>query len=189
MLKERFLAGETFSGFLHRPKKNSDLWDALYKRATLSEDASARVARVRHPWHMLVLSEDWCGDSINTLPVIARLTEATPLIDMRILGRDANPDLINLHLTGGLSKSIPVIILLDEDFNERGWWGPRPGSLQAWVTESGLALPKDERYRQVRTWYARDHGKTAVNELLELIEKAEAREGEGEREDRAETAG
>ena len=68
-----------------------------------------------------------------------------------------------------------MIILLDTDFNEIGWWGPRPGTLQAWVTESGLALPKDERYRQVRTWYARDHGKTAVNELLELMEKAEAR--------------
>jgi len=188
MLKQRFLAGESFSEFLHRPKNNSELWDALYKRATLSEDAVARATRVQRPWHLLVLSEDWCGDSINTLPVIARLTEAQPLIDMRIISRDANPDLIDSHLTG-LAKAIPVIILLDDEFNERAWWGPRPGSLQAWVTESGLALPKDERYRQVRTWYARDHGKTAVNELLELIDKAEATEGEGLREDRAETAG
>jgi hypothetical protein len=189
-LKLRFLAGESFSEFLHRPKKNSQLWDALYMRAKLSDDAAARAARVEHPWHLLVLSEDWCGDSINTLPAIARLTEAQPLIEMRIVGRDANPDLIDSHLTG-MSKSIPVIILLDKDFNEIGWWGPRPGSLQAWVTESGLALPADERYRQVRTWYARDHGKTAVNELLELIDKAEAveTEGAGEREDRAETTG
>ena len=190
LLKLRFLAGETFSEFLHRPKQNSQLWDALYQRATLSDDAAARAALVHHPWHLLVLSEDWCGDSINTLPVIARLTETQPLIDMRIIGRDVNPDLIDSHLTG-LARSIPVIILLDEDFNEVGWWGPRPGTLQAWVTESGLALPKDERYRQVRTWYARDHGKTAVNELLELMEKGEAAEGKGNfaTEDRAETAG
>ena len=188
LLKQRFHAGESFSEFLHRQKKNSDLWDALYTRATLSENAVARAAAVQRPWHLLVLSEDWCGDSINTLPVIARLAEAQPLIDMRIIGRDANPDLIDSHMTG-LSKSIPVIILLDEDFNEIGWWGPRPGSLQAWVTEGGLALPQAERYRQVRTWYARDHGKTAVNELLELIEKAEAREGDGDREERAEKTG
>ena len=81
MLKQRFLAGESFSEFLHRPKTNSELWDALYKRATLSDESAARAARVRHPWHLLVLSEDWCGDSINTLPVIARLTEAQPLIE------------------------------------------------------------------------------------------------------------
>lgn len=181
MLKKRFLAGETFPEFLQRPKKNSELWDALYKRAKLSDDVYLRVARLRRPWHLLVLSEDWCGDSLNTLPVIARLTEKTPLIDMRIIGRDANPDLIASHLAG-LSQSIPVIMVLDDDFIEHGWWGPRPGELQAWVTESGLALPKEERYRQVRMWYARDHGQTAVQELLEIIAKAEAME------DRAETA-
>ena len=181
MLKERFLSGETFSEFLERPKQNSELWDALYNRAKLSDDVYPRVARLRQQWHLLVLSEDWCGDSMSTLPVIARLTEATPLIEMRIIGRDANPDLISSHLTG-LSRSIPVIIVLDDEFNECGWWGPRPGSLQTWVTESGLALPKDERYRQVRMWYARDQGQTAVQELLEIIAKAEATE------DRAETA-
>lgn len=181
MLRERFLAGETFSAFLERPKKNSELWDALYRRAKLSDDVFPRIARLQQPWHLLVLSEDWCGDSINTLPAIARLTEAAPLIDMRIIGRDANPDLITSHLTG-LSRSIPVIIVLDDDFIEHGWWGPRPGELQTWVTESGLALPRDERYRQVRMWYARDHGQTAVQELLEIIAKAEVME------DRAETA-
>jgi hypothetical protein len=181
MLKERFLSGETFAEFMERPKKNGELWDALYKRAKLSDDVYARVARLRQQWHLLVLSEDWCGDSMNTLPAIARLTEATALIDMRIIGRDANPDLITAHLSG-LSRSIPVIMVLDDDFNECGWWGPRPGSLQAWVTESGLALPKEERYRQVRMWYARDQGQTAVHELLEIIAKAEATE------DRAETA-
>jgi thioredoxin family protein len=175
MLKDRFLAGETFGHLLERPKKYGELWDALYKRAKVSDDIAARAADIRHPWHLLVLSEDWCGDSINTLPAVARLTESVPLIDMRIIGRDANPDLMNSHLTG-VSRSIPVIMVLDDDFNERGWWGPRPGPLQTWVMERGLALPKDERYREVRTWYARDHGETALNELLEIIAKAEATE-------------
>lgn len=182
MLRERFLAGESFAQFLERPKKNNDLWNMLYKRAKVSDEIAARVAEIWHPWHLLVLSEDWCGDSLNTLPVVARLTEATPLIDMRIIGRDANLDIMSSHLTGA-SRSIPVIMVLDDDFNEHGWWGPRPGPLQTWVMERGLALPKDERYREVRTWYARDHGETALNELLEIIAKAEAME------DRAETAG
>ena len=101
---------------------------------------------------------------------------------MRIIGRDANPDIMDNHLTG-ISRSIPVIMVLDRNYIERGWWGPRPGPLQQWVIEHGLALPKDERYREVRTWYARDHGATALNELLDLIERAQALE------DRAETAG
>ncbi len=181
MLKERFLAGEALAELLVRPKPNGLLWDALYKRASVPASVVARGAKVRHPWHLLVLSEDWCGDSINTIPVIARLTEAVPLLDMRILGRDANPDLMDQHLTG-VSRSIPVIMVLDKDYIESGWWGPRPRPLQQWVVEHGLALPKNERYREVRTWYARDRGETALSELLGIVESAESME------DRAETA-
>ncbi len=180
-LKERFLAGETFAELLARPKKNGLLWDALYKRARVPDSIVSRTGRVRHPWQLLVLSEDWCGDSINTLPAIARLTEAVPLLGLRVIGRDANPDLMSRHLTG-VARSIPVIIVLDKDYIERGWWGPRPRPLQQWVFEHGLALPKDERYREVRTWYARDHGETALNELLDIVEREESME------DRAKTA-
>ncbi|MEP6904707.1 MAG: thioredoxin family protein [Gemmatimonadales bacterium] len=181
-LPETFLGGETFGELLAREKENSLLWDALYKRAEVPDSVVDRARRIRHHWHLLVLSEYWCGDSINTLPAIERLTEAVPLIDMRIISRDANPDIMDRHLTG-ISRSIPVIMVLDKGHFERGWWGPRPGPLQRWVVGHGLALPKDERYREVRTWYARDHGETAVNELLDIIERAESSE------DRAETSG
>lgn len=180
-LKHRFLAGETFDQLLARPKKNSVLWDALYKRATVPDPLIERAQLVRYPWHLLVLSEDWCGDSVNTLPVVAKLAEAVPTIDMRIIGRDANPDLMDSHLSG-IARSIPVIMVLDSDYVERDWWGPRPGPLQDWVTAHGLALPKDERYREVRTWYARDRGQTALNELLDIIGRNESTE------DRAKTA-
>jgi hypothetical protein len=170
-LKEKFLAGESFVDFLKRPKKYADFWGAMYKRAAIPPDLLARATNIDGQWHLLVLSEDWCGDSINTLPLIAKMLESTPGIDMRIIGRDANLDLMDQHLTHR-SRSIPAIILLDENYIERAWWGPRPAPLQAWVMETGLALPKDERYREVRTWYARDHGKTALAELLDLLETA-----------------
>ncbi len=74
------------------------------------------------------------------------------------------------HLTGG-SRSIPVVIVYDADFQEKGWWGPRPGPLQRWVVEEGLALPKPDRYPLIRGWYARDKGKTIVAEILSIIER------------------
>lgn len=171
-LRDRFLAGETFSEFLAKPKKYKELWDALYKRAVVPEAILARSKTLEQPWHLLVLSEEWCGDSINTLPLVARLTEAMPGSDMRIVERDLNLDLMDAHLTG-TSRSIPVIMLLDGDYIERAWWGPRPRPLQEWVIKEGLALPKEDRYREVRTWYARDHGMTSLTELLDMIEGAE----------------
>lgn len=178
-LQALFEGGATFQDLLLRPKKNGELWAAVYARAALAADSMPRVAQIANSWHVLILSEDWCGDSVNTLPVIARLNESAPSMDMRIIGRDAHPELMNEHLTGSRrSRSIPVVLLLDDTFTERGWWGPRPGPLQEWVIREGLALAKDERYRQVRMWYARDRGQTIVTELLQMIERLEGRNGQ-----------
>ncbi len=169
-LSDRFSLGCTFAELLARPKENSPLWDAIYKRAAIPPDVAARLRSVKGRWHLLVLNEDWCGDSVNILPSIARLAEAHPGIELRVLSRDRNPDLMNAHLTG-TAKSIPVVIVYDEDFQEIGWWGPRPRELQRWVQEEGLALPKPDRYRHIRTWYARDRGATVVSEILSIIEQ------------------
>ena len=172
-MRDRFFAGATFADLLGRPKDNPDLWAAIYRRAELSHAAARRAAALTGHWHLLVLSEDWCGDSVNIIPYVARLEECCEHIDMRILGRDSNPDLMDAHLTG-TSRSIPVVIVYDEDFVERGWWGPRPGPLQEWVLAEGLALPKPERYRHIRAWYARDRGETIVSEILTIMEQLDA---------------
>ena len=172
-LTDRFREGATFGEVLARPKDNSDLWQAVYKRAQVTEEAKQRVAALHRNWHLLVINEDWCGDSVNILPYIARLEEASPHIEMRIIGRDANRDLMDAHLTGK-SRSIPVAIVYDENFVEKGWWGPRPGPLQKWVLTEGLALPRPDRYRHIRTWYARDRGATLVSEILSIIERLDA---------------
>lgn len=172
-IRERFHAGATFEELLERPKDNHELWKAIYRRAAIDEQAAERAKAIQHPVHLLILNEDWCGDSVNILPYVARLSEASDHLEMRILSRDKNRDLMDGHLTGG-ARSIPVVLVYDADFREKGWWGPRPGPLQRWVIEEGLALPKPDRYPLVRAWYARDKGRTVVSEILSIIEGLDA---------------
>jgi len=89
---------------------------------------------------------------------------------MRILARDENLDIMDTHLTGK-SRSIPIVILLNNKFQDCGWWGPRPSPLQKWVLEKGLLLPKDERYKEIRRYYARDRGITTMHELVDMLEQ------------------
>jgi hypothetical protein len=96
---------------------------------------------------------------------VAKLAESVPGFDLRIILRDANPDVMNQYLTNG-SRSIPIIIALDENFNEIGHWGPRPSELQSWVMANRGTMPKTELYPQVRKWYARDRGETTLREVL-----------------------
>jgi hypothetical protein len=167
-LQERYSAAQTFPDFLSHAVANADLWRAVYAHAHVQDAALTRAAALGGPWHLLVLVEDWCGDAVNTLPVLGRLAEQVPTIDLRTLGRDANLDLMDAHLTHG-SRSIPVVMILDANYRERAWWGPRPAVLQAWVMGEGRTMAKEDRYREVRRWYARDHGATTVDEILNLI--------------------
>ncbi|MGH7650738.1 MAG: thioredoxin family protein [Gemmatimonadaceae bacterium] len=168
--RTRYYGGETFADFIARPIKNQALWAALSKRVEIPIEYSARVDALGGHWHLLVLNEDWCGDAVNIVPIVAKLAESVRNMDLRILGRDANPDIIDAHLTG-TSRSIPVVILLNEKFQECGWWGPRPSALQKWVKEIGMRMPKEERYKEIRTFYARDRGLTTMSEIVAMLEK------------------
>jgi hypothetical protein len=61
--------------------------------------------------------------------------------------------------------------LFNDKFEECGWWGPRPRALQRWVIEEGLQLQKDVRYKEIRTFYARDRGVTTIREIVEMLEQ------------------
>ncbi len=164
----RFEAAPSFAQYLSSVVKNRELWHGITEGVRLPEELVASARDVPGRWRLLALSEDWCGDAVNLLPVVARLAEAVGW-DMRVLGRDENPDIMDEHLTDGRSRSIPVVIVYDEDFNEVGWWGPRPAEIQAWVMSEGIAMPSSERYKVVRRWYAKDRGRTTIEELLEVF--------------------
>jgi hypothetical protein len=114
---------------------------------------------------LLVIAEDWCGDASNTVPIVARLADQTPGLELRVIMRDKYPAVMNQYLTNG-SRSIPIVIALDESFQEVGHWGPRPTELQSWVMTNRSTLPKAELYPKVRQWYARDRGETTIREVL-----------------------
>jgi hypothetical protein len=169
-MRERYEAARTFDGFVAAAEANKQLWAATYRLARVPGSFVSRVRALIGRRHLLVLNEDWCGDSVNTLPTIAKLVSLVPeKVDLRVLGRDANPDLMDAHLTG-TSRSIPIVMVLDDAYVERGWWGPRPKELQAWALGPGQALEKADRYREIRRWYARDRGLTTLDEIVRLME-------------------
>ncbi|MES2521884.1 MAG: thioredoxin family protein [Gemmatimonadota bacterium] len=168
-IQARYDGALTLDQFVAQATANHDLWATFAKRAVPEPDLLARVNRLSARRHLLVLLEDWCGDAVNTIPALAALAAASDTVDLRILTRDANLDLMDAHLTGG-TRSIPVVIVLDESYHERGWWGPRPAPLQSWVRSEGQVLEKSARYREVRRWYARDRARTTLSEIVELLD-------------------
>ena len=164
-------SAQPFEAFVSASGNHRSLWEGIYRIARLP-DWSAGVA-LPGARRLLVIAEDWCGDAVNTVPILARLADETPGLELRIIQRDTNPAVMDQYLTNG-SRSIPIVIALDEEFRELGHWGPRPSELQTWVMSNRSTMPKGELYPKVRTWYARDRGETTVREVLELAGAATA---------------
>jgi len=167
-------AAASFPDFLPTAQKHADLWHAVWDRAIVPSEFVERVEALPGRWHLLILSADWCGDAVNTVPIVARLAERARNLDVHVLDRDAFPELRDSHLTNGRSQSIPVVMVLDTDLRERAWWGPRPTMLQRWVMEEGLKLDPEERYKYVRRWYVLDRGVTTLAEVVGALEAAAA---------------
>ena len=166
----RYHAALDFPAYLGSVTKHAEMWQALYRTATVSSDAVARMRTASPSLRILVLSEDWCSDCFSTVPIIARLAEGAG-VELRVLPRDPNLDLMDAHLSAG-TRSIPIVMVLDSGFEVRAWWGPRPSALQRWYRSEGLLLESAERGRKKRAWYARDRGRSAVLEVIETVERA-----------------
>ena len=156
---------QNFDAFVASSTAHKALLEGLYRIARLPE-WSTTVSVPGTKRRLLVIAEDWCGDASNTVPVLAKWADAVAGVELRIIQRDQHPEVMDRYLTNG-SRSIPIVIVLDDDFRELGHWGPRPTVLQAWVMANRGTIPKTELYPQVRTWYARDRGESTLREVLE----------------------
>ena len=170
-LAARWAEALSLEQFLARARSHEVFWHDTTRRARAPMDAVARGRALPAKRRLLVLLEDWCGDAINTIPMLAALVAQVPQLELRVLERDRNLDLMDRHLSDG-ARAIPVVIVLDEQFQELGWWGSRPAALQAWaMTAEARAMDPHARYREVRRWYARDRGVTTLDEVLTLVER------------------
>ena len=153
-----------FEDFVAASEQHKGLWQGIY-RIVRVPDWAFQAVPLGTRRRLLVIAEDWCGDASSTIPILARFADSVPGMELRLLRRDEHPELMDRYLTNG-SRSIPIVIALDEGYLELGHWGPRPSLLQAWVMENRPVVPKADLYPQIRQWYARDRGETTLREVL-----------------------
>ena len=168
-LREYFEFGLTVEAYTQLLDDDpTDLHELYARRARIDETAIEAIRRAG-THHILVITEPWCGDSLAIFPVVAKLFDAAGC-EVRVIRRDEHTELIDQFLTNG-GRAVPIVVVLDEAFNEQFHWGPRPAPAQAIVMENKAAIAageidKAEVHKQVRSFYARDHGQAIVAELV-----------------------
>jgi len=117
---ERFALGLTVAEYVAQMHTNRDAFARLLAEAPLRPEDREAIATREGKIKILVITEDWCPDSLRTIPVLARLVDGLPHVEMRVFLRDDNPDVMDQYLKRGQFRAIPVFAVFDEEMNELG---------------------------------------------------------------------
>lgn len=142
----------------------------LDKTIKITEETAQEVQKLNNVQTWLVLTEGWCGDAAQNLPVLHKMAELNENIHLKLVLRDENLELMDLFLTNG-GRSIPKLIALDKDNNVIETWGPRPTIATKMVadykTKNGAL---DAQFKQdLQVWYNKDKGKSTQEDFVNII--------------------
>lgn len=152
-------------------KMNVHRMNRLDKQAELSDSLKEALQDVDDHWIWLVLTEAWCGDAAQNIPVMARMAEQNDHIDLRLILRDEHPGIMDAYLTNG-GRSIPRLVCLEaETLEELGSWGPRPEEAQekAMQWKNDPEISTKEWAARLHKWYADNRTEDIQAEFEELI--------------------
>ena len=152
---------------------NETRMNRLEKTIQILDAVQHKLQNLDKNYIWLVLSEGWCGDAAQIVPIIHKMAEASDKIDLRIALRDDNDALMQQFLTNG-GKAIPKLIVLDSVTLEVVFdWGPRPqGAKQLILDYKAAHGVVDETAKiELQKWYLHDKGISIQNEIVEMYER------------------
>lgn len=166
-----------FDGISNEQKKLIDLDKLNYQRSirihkaySVDPQLCEIIKNISEPQLWVVITENWCGDSAQNLPYLAKIASCSQLINFRIILRDDNLDIMDLYLTDNQSRSIPKIIAFSEKGEELFQWGPRPKEAQELIYKlKSEGKSKDEYLEELHRWYGSNKGKSLESEIINIL--------------------
>ncbi len=162
--KQRFAQGMTFQQYLDQMTTNKDKFVETLAAVQVAPQERAVFRDRRERLNVLVLTEDWCGDALTNLPVLAKMVEGLPNVEMRVFLRDQNADLMDQYLNRGLYRSIPVFVFFDADMKELARFVERPPRITEYMEQKQLELR-----RQLRAQHGDEWRQSAAEEIRALL--------------------
>lgn len=151
---------------------NETRMNRLEKTIEVTPETKTKLQNLDKKYIWLVLSEGWCGDAAQIVPVIHKMAEVTDKVELKIALRDDNDALMQHFLTNG-GKAIPKLIVLDvETLEVIADWGPRPAGAKQLILDYKAAhgIVDETAKIELQKWYLHDKGISIQNEIVEMHE-------------------
>lgn len=167
-------SGQRFPEFLAAAKARREGWLRLADSARVSDALLARARAVGGSWRLLVVAIDACGDSMNSVPYLARLAELVPGLELRIVLPKDGRAVQEAHKSVDGRNATPTILLLDAEGRDRGCIVELPRQLRMWAHRARKSVSSDSLHAGIRAFYAANRGEAIVTEAVEMLEAARA---------------
>jgi hypothetical protein len=165
-LDRLFERGRTYQSFLESANARRETWLENTRAATLDPAVLARARAAGGEWRLLVVAEDWCGDSANTIPYVARLVDSLPSVSLRIVNSTDGRWIMERYRTPDGRAATPTVVLLNPAGDPVGCFIERPAGLRKAIAAGGRAT------EVLAEWRKQDAGRSTVLEIVELLEAA-----------------
>jgi hypothetical protein len=152
---------------------NESRMNRLEKTIQVAVEVKTKLENLDKKYIWLVLSEGWCGDAAQILPVIHKMAEVAENVELKIALRDDNDALMQHFLTNG-GKAIPKLIVLDATTLEVvADWGPRPAGAKQLILDYKAAHGVVDETAKIalQKWYLNDKGISTQTEIVEMHER------------------
>lgn len=153
-------------------KLNRQRMHRLEKTAVINESLKEKMHKISRKQIWLILTEGWCGDAAQNIPIIEKIAEESPNVETRYVLRDENLELMDAYLTRN-ARSIPKLIVLDrETLEELGTWGPRPeGAMELFIELRERGVEKPLIMENLQRWYNADKNHSIQMEFENLLDE------------------
>lgn len=199
-----FTAGETFDEFCAaQPSNLASLLRRIFAGVRIDPDTQLYLTNYPIWLTAIVIVEDMAPDTAMIVPILVRMAEACPRLELRIMSTSTNLTALNDLVEEDMDLEedfddleFPLLLFFDDEWNQQARWGPRPGAaekrLADWLaahpdyealldSDDGEDSPEfspllEQLIHQMRFWYNDDLTAACVDEIRGVLETLEPRE-------------
>lgn len=171
LVEGKSTGNEQSENLTHYSTLNETRMNRLEKTMKITDENISKLQSLKNEYIWLVIAEGWCADGAQLLPVFNKMANESDKIELKIVLRDENEDLMNLFLTNG-TRAVPKLIIVNKETgNVCGNWGPRPKGANDLIRnyKEKFGIVDETAKADLQLWYLHDKGVSTQDELIDLM--------------------
>jgi len=158
--------------FLKSARENVEIMKARYNDLVITEQDLENLRSLRNEIRILVIGTDRCDDTAGNLPILAKMTDISTKLKLRILDSDANAKYHQLFKVNGKRKT-PVVLFLNSKLEELGRWVERTNAVYKTINEATNPSLEGRKKELHKIYSDPEIQRQSVNDFMRLILRAD----------------